>query len=116
MSTVCDRILARDWRIGFAMVVDDQGKIIESKVRGKLLMPREDIARFAAVWTSIIEGVSEQMERYFGTADVVTLGYEKVNIHGFKADDRTVVITARKDLPIEIVNSLKKIEALPTLT
>jgi hypothetical protein len=115
MKTVCDRILAKDWRIGFAMVVDDEGKIVESKMRGKLLMPREDIAAFAAVWTSIIEGVSEQMERYFGKSDVVTLGYEKVNVHGFMADGRTVVITARKDLPIEIVNSLKKIQALPAL-
>jgi hypothetical protein len=115
MDTVCDRIFARDWRIGFAMVMDSEGKILESKMRGKLLMPRSDIAAFAAAWTSVIEGILEQMQRYFGKGDVLTVSYEKVNVHGFKANDKTVVITARRDLPIEIVNSLKNIEALPTL-
>ena len=32
--TLCDRILAVDSRIGFAMVVDDNGEIVESKAIG----------------------------------------------------------------------------------
>lgn len=109
MDTVCDKILARDRRIGFAMVVDAQGEIVESKMRGPLLMPKEDIAAFAGISTTIIRGVGTQMEKYFGRFDVNSLGYEKVNVHGVRAGDRTIVITATKDLPLEIVLSLKKI-------
>jgi hypothetical protein len=109
MDTVCDRVLAQDRRIGFAMVVDDQGQIAESKMRGTPLMPREDIAALAGVWTNIMGGIAQQLEKYFGRSEGLSLRYEKVNVHGFAAGDKTVVITARKDLPLEIVLSLKEI-------
>jgi len=48
------------------------------------------------------------MERYFGRSEIVSLGYEKLNVHGFKVQDRIVVITTRKDVPVEIVLSIKK--------
>ena len=91
------------------MVVDAQGRIVETKMRGRLLMPKEDIAAFGGTWTTIIGGVGKQMEKYFGRFDVNSLGYEKVNVHGLIVGDRTVVITATKDLPLEIVLSLKKL-------
>jgi hypothetical protein len=109
LETVCDKIFARDGRIGFAMVVDGRGQILESKTRGTLLMPREDIAAIAGIWTSVMGGIALQMEKYFGKSEVVSLDYEKVNVHGFRVNDKTVVITARKDVPLEIVLSLKKI-------
>jgi hypothetical protein len=48
------------------------------------------------------------MERYLGRSEIVSLGYEKLNVHGFKAQDRIVVITTRKDVPVEIVLGVKK--------
>ena len=110
MNTVCDRILAKDERIGFAMIVNQEGHIVESKTRGPLLMPKEDIAALAGVWTIIIGGVGKQMEKYFGRFEVNLLGYEKVSVYGVMLRNRTIVISARKDLPMETVLSLKKIE------
>lgn len=109
MVTICDRILAVDRRIGFAMIVNDKGEIVESTMRGTLLMPKEDIAAFAGVWTGVVGGVSQQMQKYFGNHFGLSLYYDKVNVHGLPVGDRTIVITATKDLPFEIVLSLKKI-------
>ena len=33
---------------------------------------------------------------------------KKLNVHGFKVQDRIVVITTRKDVPVEIFLSIKK--------
>lgn len=109
MMTICDRILAVDKRIGFAMLVGDKGQIVESKMRGTLLMPKEDIAAFAGIWTSVMGGVSQQMQKYFGNHFGLSMYYDKVNVHGLPVGNKTIVITARKDLPLEIVLSLKKI-------
>lgn len=109
MMTICDRILGVDKRIGFAMLVDDKGQIVESKMRGTLLMPREDIETFAGIWTSVMGGVSQQMQKYFGNRFGLSIYYDKVNVHGLSVGDRILVITARKDLSLEIVLSLKKI-------
>jgi hypothetical protein len=109
MTTICERILAVDKRIGFAMLVDDKGEIVESKMRGTLLMPKEEIAAFAGIWTGVMGGVAKQMQKYLGNHFGLSIYYDKVNIHGLAVGDRSLVITARKDLPFEIVLSLKKI-------
>lgn len=108
MSAVCDRILAMDKRIGFAIVAKLDGEILESKMLGTPLMSREAVAGFAGSWAAIIQGIALQMEKYFGKSEIVSLGYEKLNVHGFKVQDRIVVITTRKDIPVEIVLSAKK--------
>ena len=107
--TLCDRILAVDSRIGFAMVVDDNGEIVESKTIGTRLMPKEDIAEFAGMWASVMRGVSERMEKYLGNHSGLSIYYDKLTVHGMPVGKKTIVITARKDLPFEVVLSLKKI-------
>jgi hypothetical protein len=108
MGDVCGRILAQDGRIGFAMVVDEKGQIVESKMRGTPLMPKEDIAAFAGVWTSVMGGVARQMQKYLGTNFGLSIYYDKLNIHGFPVGNNAVVMAARKDLPFETVLSLEK--------
>jgi hypothetical protein len=49
------------------------------------------------------------MEKYFGRFEVNSLGYEKLNMHGILVGNRTVVVTATKDLPLDIILNLKKI-------
>jgi hypothetical protein len=107
--TICDRILAVDGRIGFAMLVDGKGQIVESKMLGELLMPKEDIAAFAGIWTSIMTGVSQQMQKYFGNHIGLSMYYDKLNVHALPVGDKTIVITARKDLPLEIVLGLRRV-------
>jgi hypothetical protein len=109
MTTVCERVLALDGRIGFAMLVDDKGRIIESRMRGKRLMPQEVIEEYTGMWTIIIRGVSNQMEKHLGAHQFYSLGYDKLTVHGIVLRDKTVVITATKDLPLEIVLSLRKV-------
>ena len=108
MSALCDKILAMDKRIGFAMVANLDGEILESRMLGTPLMSKEVVASFAGSWAAIIQGIALQMERYLGRSEIVSLGYEKLNVHGFKVQDRIVVITTRKDVPVEIVLSIKK--------
>jgi|SRR5208283_3261583 len=108
MMTICDRILAVDRRIGFAMVVNEKGEIVESKMRGTRLMSEEDIDEYTGIWTVIIRGITKQLEKYLGTHLFYSLGYERLTVHGVQAGNRTIVITARKDMPLEIVLSLKK--------
>jgi hypothetical protein len=109
VTTICDRILAVDRRIGFAMVVDGNGKIVESKMRGKRLMPDQDIVTYTGIWTMVIQGIAKQMEKFLGSHTFYSLGYDKLTVHGIPAGDKTLVITARKDLPLEIALSLRKI-------
>jgi hypothetical protein len=109
MSTICDRILAVDKRIGYVMVVDDKGEIVESIMRGTRLMPDEDIATYTGIWTNVIQGIAKQMEKFLGTHQYYSLGYDKLTVHGLPAGNRTIVITARKDLPLEAVLSLRRI-------
>jgi len=90
------------------MVVDEKGQIVESKMRGTPLMPKEDIAAFAGVWTSVMGGVARQMQKYLGTNFGVSIYYDKLNIHGFPVGNNAVVIAARKDLPFETILSLEK--------
>jgi hypothetical protein len=108
MSALCDKILAMDKRIGFAMVANLDGEILESRMLGTPLMSKEAVAGFAGLWAAIIQGIALQMEKYFGESEIVSLGYEKLNVHEFRVQDRIVVITARKDVPPEIVLSIKK--------
>jgi len=108
MSALCDKILAIDKRIGFAMVTSLDGKILESRMLGKPLMSKETVAGFAGSWAAIIQGIVVQMETYFGKSETLSLGYEKLNVHGFRVQDRIFVITTRKDVPLEIVLSIKK--------
>jgi hypothetical protein len=109
MTTICDRILAVDSRIGFVMVVDDRGEIVESTMRGTRLMPEREIATYTGLWTIVIQGIAKSMEKYLGSHQFYSLGYDKLTVHGLPAGNNTIVITARKDLPLEIVLSLRKI-------
>lgn len=109
MTRTCDRILAVDRRIGFAMLVNDKGEIVESIMRGTRLMPNQDIATYTGIWTIIIQGICKQMEKFLGSHQFYSLGYDKLTVHGLPAGNKTIVITARKDLPLEIVLSLRKI-------
>jgi hypothetical protein len=109
MTGICDRILAVDRRIGFAMVVDEDGKIVESVLRGTRLMTDQDIVTYTGIWTMVIRGISKQMERYLGSHQFYSLGYDKLTVHGLPVANKTIVITARKDLPLETVLSLKAI-------
>jgi len=109
MSTICNRILAVDKRIGYVMVVDEKGEVVESIMRGTRLMPDEDIATYTGIWTNVIQGIAKQMEKFLGTHQYYSLGYDKLTVHGVPAGSRTIVITARKDLPLEAVLSLRNI-------
>lgn len=109
MKRICDRILAVDRRIGFAMVVNDKGEIVESKMRGTRLMPDQDIATYTGMWTIVIQGIAKRMEKFLGSHQFYSLGYDKLTVHGLPIGNKTLVITARTDLPLEIVLSLRKI-------
>jgi hypothetical protein len=109
MTGICDRILAVDRRIGFVMVVNENGEVVESMIRGRQLMPDEHIATYTGLWTSIIRGIIKQMEKFLGSHQFYSLGYDKLTVHGIPLGDNTIVITARKDLPLEIVLSLRRI-------
>jgi len=91
------------------MVVDDKGEIVESIMRGTQLMPDQDIAKYTGIWTNVIQGVAKQMEKFLGSHQYYSLGYDKLTVHGLPAGDKTIVITARKDLPLETVLSLRRI-------
>jgi hypothetical protein len=109
VTAICDRILAVDGRIGFAMVVDEKGEITESRMRGTRLMPEQDIVTYAGIWTIVIQGIAKSMEKFLGSHQFYSLGYDKLTVHGLPSGNNTIVITARKDLPLEIVLSLSKI-------
>jgi hypothetical protein len=109
LTGICDRILAVDGRIGFVMVVNDKGEIVESKLRGTRLMPDQDIATYTGLWTIVIQGIAKQMEKFLGSHQFYSLGYDKLTVHGLPIGDKTIVITARKDLPLEIVVGLRRI-------
>jgi hypothetical protein len=110
MTRICDKILAVDRRIGFAMVVmNDNGEIVESVLRGRRLMTDQDIVTYTGIWTMVIQGIAKQMERFLGSHQFYSLGYDKLTVYGLPVGNKTIVITARKDLPLEIVLSLKRI-------
>jgi hypothetical protein len=91
------------------MLVDDNGEIVESIMRGTRLMPEKDIATYTGLWTVVIQGIARQLERFLGSRRFYSLGFDKLTVHGLQAGDKTIVITARKDLPLETVLSLRKI-------
>ena len=109
MTRICDRVLAVDKRIGFVMVVNDKGEIIESTMRGTRLMTDQDIVTYTGIWTVVIQGICKQMEKFLGPHEFYSLCYDKLTVHGLPVGNKTIVITARKDLPLEIVLSLRRI-------
>ena len=110
MTTICESILAVDSRIGYAMVVSEKGEVLESIMRGTRLMPQQDIATFTGIWTIVIKGICSQMEKFLGQHQYYSLGYDTLTVHGLPiAGNKTLVITARKDLPLETVLSLARI-------
>jgi hypothetical protein len=48
------------------------------------------------------------MGTYFGKSEILSLDYEKLSVHEFKVQDRIVVITTRKGVPLEIVLGVEK--------
>jgi len=109
MTEICERILAVDTRIGFVMVVNQTGEIVESVMRGTRLMPDDHIATYTGLWTSVIQGICKQMEKFLGSHQFYSLGYDKLTVYGVPVGENTIVITARKDLPLETVLSLRGI-------
>jgi hypothetical protein len=109
MTSICDRVLAVDRRIGFVMLVDDKGEVVESVMRGTRLMTDQDIATFTGIWTVVIRGICRQMEKFLGSHTYYSLGYDKLTVHGLPLGDKTIVMTTRKDLPLETVLSLRRI-------
>jgi len=109
MASVCDRVLAVDRRIGFVMVVDVNGEIVESKFQGRRLMTDETIATYTGMWTVLIRGIARQMEKFLGSNQYYTLGYDKLTVHGVTVGDKTIVITSRRDLPLDTVLGLRRI-------
>ena len=91
------------------MIVNDEGQILESIVRGTRLMSDQDIQTYTGMWTIVIQGIAKRMEKFLGSHQFYSLGYDKLNVHGLPLGNKTLVITARKDLPLEIVLSLRKI-------
>ena len=91
------------------MIVDSSGMLIEYRMRGRRLMPQEVIEESTGIWTAIIRGVTNQMEKHLGAHQFYSLGYEKLTVHGIVLGDKTLVITARNDLPLETVLDLRKI-------
>jgi len=109
MVAICNRILSVDKRIGFAMVVDERGEIAESLMRGTRLMSDQDIATYTGLWTALIQGIAKQMEKFLGLHRFYSLGYDKLTVFGLPVGNKTIVITARKDLPLATVLSLKSV-------
>ena len=109
MTRICDRILAVDRRIGFVMVVDDKGEIVESVMRGTRLMTDQDIVTYTGIWTIVIQGIAKQMEKFLGSHQFYSLGYDKLTVHGLPLGNKTLMITARKDLSLKTVLSLRRI-------
>ena len=109
MASICDRVLAVDRRIGFVMLVDANGEIVESKLRGRRLMTDDTIATYTGMWTMLIRGIARQMEKFLGSNQFYSLGYEKLMVHGVTVGDETIVITSRRDLPLETVLGLRRI-------
>ena len=90
------------------MVVDDKGEIVESIMRGTRLMPDQDMVTYTGMWTIIIQGIAKQMEKFLGSHQFYSLGYDKLTVHGLPVGNKTIVITARKDLPLETVLNLRR--------
>jgi hypothetical protein len=91
------------------MVVNDKGEIVESKLSGRRLMPDQDIATYTGLWTVVIQGICKQMVKFLGSHQFYSLGYDKLTVHGLSVGDKTIVITARNDLPLEIVLGLRRV-------
>ena len=91
------------------MVVDANGEIVESKLRGRRLMTDDTIATYTGMWTVLIRGIARQMEKFLGSNQFYSLGYEKLTVHGVTVGDKTIVITSRKDLPLETALGLRRI-------
>lgn len=51
----------------------------------------------------VIQGTAKSMEKFLGSHRYYSLGYEKLTVHGLPAGDKAIVMTARKDLPLETV-------------
>jgi len=49
------------------------------------------------------------MEKFLGSNQFYSLGYEKLTVHGVTVGDKTIVITSRKDLPLETALGLRRI-------
>jgi hypothetical protein len=95
------------------MVVDEMGSIIETKMRGKRLMPDKDIETYTGLWTVFIRGICRQMEKFLGTHQFYSLAFDKLIVYGLASTKNTIVITARNDLPLETVLKLKETARAP---
>ena len=105
----CDKILEVDKSIGFAMIVDSGGNVLEWKTHAKAMyMPKDIVEKFVGPWSAVVADVLLKMEDFFGRIDHVSIYHEKLDIIGFPADDKFIIITARKDMPTEIIPKIKR--------
>jgi len=49
------------------------------------------------------------MEKFLGSHQFYSLGYDKLTVQGLPTGNKTIVIAARKNMPVEAVLSLRKI-------
>jgi hypothetical protein len=110
MAPLAKRVLALDHRIGSALVIDRKGHLLEFETAtSEMPIPESVVRTLGGVWSAVVAQIVEKLEQFFGPTAHVSIRMQKLDIHGLLAGKDLIILTARRDLPEEI---LDKVQAL----
>jgi hypothetical protein len=109
LSALCNRVLAADKRVLFAMIVDERGKIHCEKAKAgeKYTMPREMILQIGGVWASVVGGIFKQLSEFHGHLEYVIIKNEKLTTIGMGSKQGYVIFTTREKDVQQIIEKVK---------
>jgi len=110
LSELCNRILATDKRVIFAMIVDEQGRIHCEKTRTgeKYSMPRDIVLKVGGVWASVVGGVFRQLSQFHGPFEYAIIKNEKLTTIGMGGKKGYVIFTTKEENPQQLIEKIRK--------
>ena len=99
-SELVNEILKFSPDVRAVRVFDELGELLNVSYRedlvGKALMSPEETKKWGSLLFTVISGVSESLERYFGDLKRIVLQFEKNNVVVFKKEQVVVAVSLEK--------------------
>jgi len=110
-----EEVLKSDSRIRYVAVVDDESRVLVSRMREGLQSLTSDAAdrNYMELAPSILNGIAEKLIPALGRVESVTIRYEKLFMVVFRVETLTIVLTFEPTIVRPFMSALS--ESMQTL-
>lgn len=109
LKQVCDEIFKIHDDIRHVVIADREGTVLEVCSRAKRTWPLELVQQVAGVAAAVVSGIFERTKEYGGDIKHIMVRYETMNLLLLQSRDKHFLVSTRKTIPLEAVESLERL-------